>query len=599
MRIWGQVAVAAIAVCMLGGSAQVESPAAQIRADIAAALDALQRTGDFEQALVAVGASFDQVLAPAPTQDKTLFRDAALAVRLVEQLKEADASKRLDLLAYLRANDELASTLAFLVKDSKHENRAAIYGLLDRLRRQRPKLVPKYPSLVAAICVVHDETLKRTINENAARADDPLAIFDFYTKNEKRMFFGIRDLPAQLLVYVVDSTASVQEMTWALSRFAGNPEVGRLFFDIEYDYDHLRKGTPKKVTRAGWNLPNILRYGGVCADQAYFAMSVGKSIGVPTAYAVGRSSSSAHAWVGFLQARGHQAWWNFEMGRYEAYQGVRGVVRDPQTRRRIPDSSLSLLARLGQVKRADREAAVAYVDAASRLRTITRPQRAPASGPTDGKPQRQADVTGTLDLLEQGLRLAPEYAPGWLMVAKLADRGELSLAQTKRWAGFLDRLCGTRYPDFYLTVLYPMIRGVDDVREQNVLWNNAFKLFQGRLDLAAAVRMAQGKMWEAAGKPRNASQCYEDVIGRYANAGPFVIGALDSLEKLLHRAGRGERVLMLYEKAFRSIKRPQDMAGPFFRQSNFYKVGSLYVDRLMQAGMWQRAAAIRPLIEPN
>ncbi len=144
-----------------------------------------------------------------------------------------------------------------------------------------------------------------------------------------------------------------------------------------------------------------------------------------------------------------------------------------------------------------------------------------------------------------------------------------------------------------------MIGGVDDVREQNVLWNNAFKLFHGRLDLAAAVRMAQGRMWEAAGEPRSASQCYEDVIGRYANAGPFVIGALDSLEKLLHRAGRGPRVLMLYEQAFRSIKRPQDMAGPFFRQSNFYKVGSLYVDRLMQAGMWQRAAAIRPLIEPN
>ena len=150
-----------------------------------------------------------------------------------------------------------------------------------------------------------------------------------------------------------------------------------------------------------------------------------------------------------------------------------------------------------------------------------------------------------------------------------------------------------------VTVLGPMIAGVDDAREQNLLWNNAFKLFQRRLDLAAAVRMAQGRMWEAAGEPRSASQCYEDVIGRYANAGPFVIGALDSLEKLLHRAGRGERVLMLYEQAFRSIKRPQEMAGPFFRQSNFYKVGSSYVDRLMQAGMWQRAAAIRSLIEPN
>ena len=60
----------------------------------------------------------------------------------------------------------------------------------------------------------------------------------------------------------------------------------------------------KKVTAAGWSLPNILQHGGVCADQAYFAVTVGKSIGVPTAYTIGLGGEVGHAWVGFLQARG-------------------------------------------------------------------------------------------------------------------------------------------------------------------------------------------------------------------------------------------------------------------------------------------------------
>ena len=50
----------------------------------------------------------------------------------------------------------------------------------------------------------------------------------------------------------------------------------------------------------------------------------------------------------------------------------------------------------------------------------------------------------------------------------------------KRWATVLDRLCGRRYPDFYLSTIRPVIRGVEDVNEQNDLWNKAFALFTCR-----------------------------------------------------------------------------------------------------------------------
>src|SRR5205807_3987797 len=122
--------------------------------------------------------------------------------------------------------------------------------------------------------VVHhgDKPLERHINENTAKGADPIEIFDYYVKNESRMYFGIRNVPAELLAYVVDTTASVEEMGWALQKYAGDKEVGKRFFDVKYDYDNFRKGTPKKITTLGFTLPNILKYGGVCADQAYFAM---------------------------------------------------------------------------------------------------------------------------------------------------------------------------------------------------------------------------------------------------------------------------------------------------------------------------------------
>lgn len=82
------------------------------------------------------------------------------------------------------------------------------------------------------------------------------------------MFFGVRNVPAELLAWVVDTTAAIEEMQWALAKYRGDPAVGSRFFDIEYDYAAFKTGATKKVTEAGFNLPNILKHGGVCADQA-------------------------------------------------------------------------------------------------------------------------------------------------------------------------------------------------------------------------------------------------------------------------------------------------------------------------------------------
>jgi hypothetical protein len=570
------------------GAAPAGSPpptlAEDVRAFIGATLTELEQEGDFETAAVGLRDQLDRIITGGDAGDKDLFREAAFALRLVEQLQKVEGADRRELLTFLRAHEDLAQAVAFLVTPP-HDDPDEVYTLLERLRRHRGEKVARYANLAAAVCVVHDEPLERRINENTARAADPLAIFDYYVAAERRMLFGARNVPAELLSYVVDTTASLEEMAWALGRYAGDPMVGARFFDIDYDYEHVLDGDPKEVTVAGWTLPNILRYGGVCVDQAYFAVTVGKAIGVPTAYTFGADSTVSHAWVGFLQAGNNTVWWNFDVGRYPAYRGVRGNVLDPQIRRLIPDSYVSLLAELAGVKAADRWAAAAYTDAAVRVL-----ERAKSAA------EKTEACASALALIEQGLRLTPGYARGWMTVRDLAADGQMSLEQTKRWAEVLHRLCGRRYPDFYLAVLRPMIRSIDDVRQQNDLWNKAFALFRNRHDLAASVRMSQGRMWRDAGEPARAGACYEDVIYRYANAGPFVLSALNQAEKLLLRAGRGDRVLALYDRAFSAIERPPNLAGPFYRQSNYYRVGKRYADRLQQAGYGHQAVAIRTRI---
>lgn len=566
-------------------------------------MDDLVQTGDLDRAETELAALFDSLIGYAPAREDEAFREAAFHLRLVRQLRSADLQWPIDMIAFLRDNPTFARALVFAAKPGQ-EKMKEVYALVDRFRQERGSRVEKYANLVAAICVVHDLPLKRNYNENIVASPDPIALFDFFVAHEKRMTFGLTEVPAELLVYVVDATASIEELQWAAAKYAGHPAVGSLFFEIPYDYDHYRTGAPKKCTLAGWNLPNILRYGGVCADQAYYAVTVGKAIGVPTAYTIGVGADVSHAWVGFLQADKRQAWWNFETGRYDAYIGLKGLVFDPQIRRTVNDSQVALLAAFAMSEVSDRHTAAAFTDAAQRLNMLALDKKplepgplSPSPGARSPKPIRTPAVKDQLALLEAGLKACPGYADGWLALRTMASDGQLTLADKKTWAGVLDRLCGQRFPDFSLSILIPMIESVEDVKEQDQLWNTVFRSYQGRHDLAAEVRMKQAEMWERQGEINRAGDCYLDVIRRYANAGPFVIVALAKAEKLLCDSNRAAEVPSLYAATWQSIQRPQDMAGQFAVQSNWYRVGMLYANKLEEAGQSQMAAQVRAAVK--
>lgn len=596
------------AACGFRASASAaEAPSVSDRVN--AIFDDISTRDDLESAGNLAAELLIEVALTRPATDHVAFAEAGLGVEVVQLLDHAESVQPAEALALLRKHPQAMRELAYLViidpNGDSGDYLDAVLARFAELDAEFGEDLNAFPGLTAAICVVHDREVKHRINENTGVTPGPVALFRFYRDHEDRMMFGVREVPGRLLVWVVDSTQSISDMTWALNKYAGDRAIGRRFFDIRYDYNHLRNGTPKKVTTEGFTLPNILQYGGVCADQAYFAVQVGKAIGVPATYTWGQGGEVSHAWVGYLQQAGRgRVQWNFDEGRYSAYQGVRGNAQNPQTGLYENDSVIGLLAESITLPPIKQRAAAAMLRAESMKAWIATQADGPAMLAqlieTSGLPaKRSASRNDRLDLLEAAIRLDVSNHRAWSRVAYLLSREDVPEATTRQWVDALVRLCANRYPDFMVQMLGPIVESIESPKRKVDIWDGALAKVRRRHDLSAEIRMTQGAIWEEAGDLKKAADCYEDVVTRYANGGPYVLRALDRFEQLLTDAGRPERIVVLYRETFRKLDLPDRMASQFAQQSNYYRVGSRYVEKLSAAGDVRTAERVAASIQQN
>jgi len=522
------------------------------------------------------------------------YVQAAAYCRVLSQLVKCQPPQRVRGLQMLREHPIAVNALASLIKE-EHDKAPSAYELLGKLVDKYPRDIDRLAPLASALCVVHDAPLIQHINENVPKAGDPVEIFDYFVRNENKMVFPLATMPAELLIYVVDVTASPAEMQWALDRYQKNPMIGERYSEIKYDTDHFTKGLPKKCSIApgGWSMQAIQKFGGVCADQAYYASTVGKAQGVPTAYVVGRSAAIGHAWLGYLRMQGGKSVWDFSSGRYDEYQDVRGNVIDPQTGRIVSDGHVGILSDYLSQKKEVRTQSAALIDAAKRLAVVqSKSMKFPPDIDgfeddwvidTKAKPLA-ADVPSRLRLLEAGLRRAPANVNGWTEIREMAEAGQLSYKDKTEWADVLFLLCGKSYADFSLDVLLPMIETEKDTKDQDRLWNAAFNTYRQRPDLASQVRLRQGEMWENADENGKAWDAYQDVIQKFVNEGPYAVDAAAHIEKLLKANDKAAEVPKMYEAAYRKANRPKKASPEFVRGSNWFRLGLLYARSLGQAG---------------
>ena len=503
----------------------------------------LDEDGNTAAAQQSADALLDTVLGYAPAGETAAFREADLLSRMVAQLSVAPKASQRDLIKLFRTKPALAQAVVWTIKPGDDIPR--VYALLDRLRRERPDQLDAFANLAAAVCVVYDKPPRKVAFETPKKPiflkpADPLAVFDYFTQNDQRMVLGIKGMPPGLLVYVVDMTEPQTDWDWALAKYKGDAHIGRHYDDVQYDKSMLHPGGVKKWVPDGWSLQNILKYGGVCEDQAYFASGIAKANGIPACFVSSRSGQVGHAWVGAIELSGRTAAWNFSYGRFGDYNNLRGTVVDPQTGEKLADGTVALLA---ESLTGDADAcrdAIAMTDCAERLAglraTVFRP--APLDSPRALTQPRKPTMDAALELLDAGLRRSPAYVPGWELLARLSTDEQFTLAHKKTWSTVLEKLCGTKYPDFSFEILRPMIKGIKEAKDRDPLWDWAAQQMHTRPDLVAAARFEQGDDCEAVGDKDGAWKCYQDVIARFPNAGPFMVDAVHRCDRLLHAGGR-------------------------------------------------------------
>lgn len=505
---------------------------------------------------------------------------------------------------------------------------AGVYRVLTELHEARSEDLGEFAELVAALAVVFDAgNPENPVEQEIENPAGALDVFTHYADHAKALQMDPRRMPGPLLVHAVDAAVSAKDLEWALLRASGNAQVGALFHEIAYDSNALRRGNDalRLNEGGGFGLPVILERGGVCRHQAFFASSVGKSIGVPTVYMRASGIEIGHAWVGYLRKSSRRATWDMSEGRYDDYQKLRGEIVCPQTRAQVSDQEVAMTGELLGVPLSDRLASAALATAASRFanwekramgyppvlpegvgaqtedagdgdRNTRRPRRSVRRDTPVRAEPRPATTEMRFDMLRQSAEKVPWDRHSWSLLLSWAD--DLSTADRQAWLDAVHTLVGRKYPDVLVSLVSPLIAAIDDPAARDAAW--AWLADRVRrtpqLSLEVAVRRADGMV--DMGQSDEALAAYSDAARRFAREGPFVMRALEGAQRLLNQAPDKTAAmnyqLDLYGDVFRMVPKPVSVVAPeYLRGSTYVQVGSEYASLLRRVGRDQEARQIR------
>lgn len=471
-------------------------------------------------------------------------------------------------LTWLAGQPRLLTPLLLAV--TPDDDPARVLEVLEALRTSAAESIVSYPELAVAFCVVWDDLPgepdlgeRGTSVKNGPaplNADALRRIWQHCTTNRARLQTDPTILPYQLARFVVDNPINSDELTWVLTRYRNRPFSGRIYQQVPYDVDAFYTGQSTRRGNRPYTLANVLRYGGVCRDQAYYAAHVAKTLGIPATICTGQGGTGrgVHAWTGFLQKKGRAAAWDFEEARYEEHLYWSGSVIDPQTHQALTDADVSLSAQLLETSAADRWASMALVKMCD-----TAPD------------ESRAEVYMSAIDLSAGNRSA------WMALADLGAAGKLSEPQSRRVVDVVSRFALKQYPDFAFAVCRRMVSGREPAVRLSALARME-QLFVQRPDLVAAAIVDRGDLLREQGRPEEALGAYTDVLTRNILAGPVVLTAIQRADALLREKNEIGRLAKLYEQVWPQLPEPE--AGVFAVTTPYYKVGEQYARLMKDSG---------------
>ena len=225
------------------------------------------------------------------------------------------------------------------------DNIPAALALLQSLCHHDPKERDKYFNLIVALALVWDQERPKPHfqmgNKVLPYQTDICARYDYFKalysdSAKKKAKISYSKLLISDFTFVVDTPMPISELEWARDNVKGTAASwGKRYAEIKYDHPRLNGGVFAWPSNQGeYSLSSILKYGGICIDQAYYSAMTARANGIPCLFFTGEGRRGGHAWFGYMKAVGK---WELDVGRYAYDNYAVGQALNPQTNQKMTD----------------------------------------------------------------------------------------------------------------------------------------------------------------------------------------------------------------------------------------------------------------------
>lgn len=220
------------------------------------------------------------------------------------------------------------------------------FQCLEKLLQHDPGGREEYFKLMLALSAVWDRPNRPSVHRQMGKELLPYkpelsARYDYfkdlYASGEAKIPY--EKLTFQDLLFVVETPVPVSELRWARENERGTLEKwGDKFHSIVYD--HSRLSTGQYQWQGGlYTLAAIRQRGGICVDQAYYALMTARAFGIPAFYIHAPGKSGSHAWFSYMNEPGK---WALNVGRYKSEAYTTGWTINPQSNGPLSDHDIVL-----------------------------------------------------------------------------------------------------------------------------------------------------------------------------------------------------------------------------------------------------------------
>ncbi|MBT3199439.1 MAG: hypothetical protein HN350_05940 [Phycisphaerales bacterium] len=442
--------------------------------------------------------------------------------------------------------------------------------------------------------------------------------FMYYTT--RKMRYDLKTMPYELSRYLADTELSIKERNWAYGKYSRHPSPVQSYKALKYDSDHLRDGTPKKISKLEFTLPNLLKVGGVCIEQAYYSSEICKAVGIPAKIVTGRGASGiSHAWtMCFVKTpRSHGAGWDSSTGRYGSQKYFVGNVQNPATGRGMFDIELMLegaAALLKPTRREDADTATSLAILAADLANAgklgdTTDLKAMAAlykkrfakSPVDPETLNatvKIDMVMVEDFLSMALACNIAHRPVWDFILELrVNRDMLEVSHLRKFFDVLTSKTAKAYPDYSCDMVLRIVPSMSKHAARMNVYKNALRVYAARRDLQGRILLACGDDCAGNDKPALALKFYESAAMKNLDLAVVVTPASRKAEKLLVDAGKTKAAIAMYAKLFKATKKPRKVSENFTGQTTYNILGTRLADLLESIGDARNAQKTRAMLK--